>query len=254
MKLLLLVLAATSAFAQGNYEIQVYPSETVKAGSTMVELHSNFTVQGTKTDDDGVIPTEHQWHETIEITHGFTDWFEVGWYIFTAVGPQDHDWDWVGDHIRPRVRAPEDWKWPVGASISFEFGYQRRSYSPDTWTLEIRPILDKQIGRWYMAFNPTLDRSFHGLSVHQGLVFSPDVKVGYDLTKKVNAGFEYYASVGPFGAFFPAHQQEHDFFPDFDLNLSPDWEFNFGVGIGATGSTDHLVIKMILGYRFGKKS
>src|ERR1700733_65046 len=116
MKLLLIVLAATSAFAQGNYEIQVYPSETVKPGSTMVELHSNFTIEGTKTDDDGIVPTEHQWHQTIEITRGVTDWFEVGWYIFTAIGPDGHDWEWVGDHIRPRVRAPEDWKWPVGAS------------------------------------------------------------------------------------------------------------------------------------------
>ncbi len=52
---------------------------------------------------------------------------------------------------------------------------------------------------------------------------------------------------------FSPRLQEHDFFPDFDLNLSPDWEFNFGVGIGATGSTDHLVIKMILGYRFRKE-
>jgi hypothetical protein len=254
MKLVLLLSTGILAFAQGNYEIQVYPSETVKPGSTMVELHSNFTVEGSKTAVDGVVPTEHQWHETIEITHGVTDWFEVGWYIFTAAGPDGHNWDWVGDHIRPRVRAPEDWKWPVGASISFEFGYQRRSYSTDTWTLEIRPIIDKQIGRWYMSFNPTFDRSFHGLSVHQGLVFSPNVKVGYDVTKKVQAGFEYYGVVGPFDAIFSPHLQEHDFFPDIDLNLSPDWEFNFGVGIGATGSTDHLVIKMILGYRFGKKS
>ena len=31
-------------------------------------------------------------------------------------------------------------------------------------------------------------------------------------------------------------------------------EFNFGVGIGATRGTDHLLVKMIVGYRFGKKN
>jgi hypothetical protein len=35
-----------------------------------------------------------------------------------------------------------------------------------------------------------------------------------------------------------------------DLNVSPKWEFNFGVGVGLTGSTEHLIVKMILGYRF----
>ena len=29
--------------AQENYEIQVYPSETVPRGVTMFELHSNYT-------------------------------------------------------------------------------------------------------------------------------------------------------------------------------------------------------------------
>ena len=37
-----------NAVAQDNYEIQVYGSETVEAGHTMVELHSNFTIDGTK--------------------------------------------------------------------------------------------------------------------------------------------------------------------------------------------------------------
>jgi hypothetical protein len=60
--------------------------DTLEPGHTMIELHSNFTIQGTK---------------TIEITHGFTPWFETGWYIFTAVQP-DGGWQWVGDLIRPR--------------------------------------------------------------------------------------------------------------------------------------------------------
>ena len=63
----------------------MYPYETVEPGHTMVELHSNFTFEGSKTTTDGTLPTNHQLHETIEITHGFTDWFETGFYIFTSV-------------------------------------------------------------------------------------------------------------------------------------------------------------------------
>ena len=34
------------AKAQDNYEIQVYGSDTVAPQTTMLELHSNFTVEG----------------------------------------------------------------------------------------------------------------------------------------------------------------------------------------------------------------
>ncbi len=250
--LLLLCPLALPIFGQGNYEVQVYPSETVKPGCTMVELHSNFTVKGSTVTSDGSLPTNHQEHETVEITHGFTDWFELGWYIFTSAGP-NQGYKWVGDHIRPRVRVPEEWKWPVGVSLSLELGYQRPLFSGDTWTLEIRPIVDKQIGRWYMSFNPTFDRSFHGPGTRDGLVFSPNYKVGFDFTKKVQGGFEYYGVVGAFDRLFPSGEQEQQFVPSVDLNFSENWEFNFGVGVGVTHSTDHLLVKMILGYRFGKK-
>ena len=170
--------------AQDNYEIQVYAYDQVEPHHTMVELHSNFTFQGSKTSQDGLLPTNHQLHETIEITHGFTEWFETGFYIFTSA-QNGQGWDWVGDHIRPRVHIPKEWKWPVGLSLSNEIGYQRRQYSTDTWTWEIRPIIDKQAGPWYFSFNPAFDRSFHGESVHQGLTFSPDFKLSYDFTKKI---------------------------------------------------------------------
>src|ERR1700730_3441030 len=79
-----LLMASGCAWGQTNYEIQVYAADTVQPGSTMVEFHSNFTFQGTKEMVDGVLPTQHQWHETLEITHGFSDWFETGFYIFSA--------------------------------------------------------------------------------------------------------------------------------------------------------------------------
>jgi hypothetical protein len=251
---LLMVLMAPLARAQGNYEVQVYGSDTIAPRQTMVELHSNFTFEGSKDVADGVFPTEHALHETVEITQGFTPWFETGFYVFTSYRAGE-GWQWVGDHIRPRVRVPEKWHWPVGVSLSLELGYQRHSYSADTWTLEIRPIVDKQVGRWYLAFNPTLDRSFHGPGVSQGLVFSPNFKAGYDITKKVNAGIEYYGSLGPITGFDPLRDQQQQILPAIDLNLSPDWEFNFGVGVGMTGGTDHLLVKLILGRRlqFGRR-
>ena len=240
---------AFSARAQDNYEIQVYGSETVEKGHTMVELHSNFTEQGNTTSADGTIPTNHQVHETLEITHGFNDWFEVGFYLFTSI-QNGYGWDYVGDHIRPRVRVPPSWHWPVGVSISQEFGYQRAQFSADTWTYELRPIIDKQVGRWYFAFNPTFDKSFHGPSASQGFIFSPDAKVSYDFTKKISGGIEYYGVLGPTQSLYPVSQQEQQIFPVIDLNVSPKWEINFGLGIGVTRSTDHIITKMILGYRF----
>jgi hypothetical protein len=86
--------------------------------------------------------------------------------------------------------------------------------------------------------------------VNQGFTFSPNFKVSYDFTKKVTGGFEYYGATGPVTGFDPISQQQQQFFPAIDLNLSPKWEVNFGVGVGVTKSTDHLIAKMIVGYRF----
>jgi hypothetical protein len=246
---LTLAVAASLTRAQDNYEIQVYGYDTVAPRSTMVEIHSNFTVEGSKTTVDGTLPTNHAVHETLEITQGINAWAEVGFYVFTSIQP-DSGWPWVGDHIRPRVRIPEKWHWPVGISLSQEIGYQRAAFSPDTWTWEIRPIIDRKIGPWYFSFNPTLDRSFHGPGVNRGVEFSPNVKFSYDFTKKIAGGLEYYGSYGSLSGFDPLREQQQQFFPTIDLDLAPEWEFNFGVGIGATSSTDHLIVKCIIGRRF----
>ena len=245
------LLAAGAVQAQDNYEIQVYDAETVDPGKTMVEFHSNFTVNGTKTMQNGVYPTEDAFHETLEITRGWTTWFETALYTFTSIGP-NYGWQYVGTHIRPRVRAPEKWHWPVGVGLSTEFGYQRRIFSEDTWTIELRPIVDRKDGRWYWSFNPTFDRSFAGLNQRKGWEFSPNLKVSYDVTKRVSAGFEYYGSLGPVGNFDPIGQQQQQILPAIDLNLSPKWEVNFGVGVGVTAGTDHIIVKGILGYRFDR--
>jgi hypothetical protein len=252
LRILLLCLvsvACSTALAQDNYEIQVYPGDTVEPGNTMVEFHTNFTAKGSTTSDDGTIPTNHAVHETIEITHGWTDWFETGFYIFTSA-QNGHGWKYVGSHIRPRIAAPARWHLPVGLSLSTEFGWQRPLFSVDKWTIEIRPIIDKKLGPWYFSFNPTVDKSFVGANSNKGFAFSPNVKFSYDFTRKIAGGIEYYGSLGAIGDFDPIAQQDQQIFPAIDLNVSPNWEINFGTGWGLTQNTDRLILKTIIGYRF----
>jgi len=65
----------------------------------------------------------------------------------------------------------------------------------------------------------------------------------------VSGGIEYYADYGRFGGFVPTRDQQQQVFLVADLHVSPLWEINFGVGIGATSATDHLIFKAILGRR-----
>jgi hypothetical protein len=118
-------------------------------------------------------------------------------------------------------------------------------------TLELRPIVDKTVGPWYLAFNPVFGTSLRGENVDRGFEFSPNAKVAYDVAPKVALGLEYYGTLGPVSGFDPVRQQQHQIFPVIDLDLGPRWEFNAGVGIGLTPATDRLIVKLILGYRFG---
>jgi hypothetical protein len=236
------------AYAQGSYEVQVYGAALVPRARTMVELHTNVTPRGPLVVDPAVQREEHALHETLEVTHGFTDWFEVGGYLFTSARGGD-GWQWVGSHIRPRFSVPEQWHWPVGVSLSQEFGYQRSMFSQDTWTWEIRPIVDMEMDRLYWAVNLAFERSFQGPGSGRGFDFSPAAKVSVKINEKVDAGLEYYGGLGYLGHLDPRPAQGHQIFPTVDLNFGADWEFNAGVGMGLTDATSRWFVKVIVGRR-----
>jgi hypothetical protein len=246
------LLFAIQGLAQDNYEIQVYDSKLVPKGGTMFELHSNYAFNGLHDTLNGVLPTHHALHETIEITHGFTPWLEIGFYQFLTRNDGMKP-AYVGNHIRPRISLPSNYSCPLGLSLSAEFGYQQAQYASDKWTLEIRPIVDKTIGKLYVGLNPVLDYSFEGAHHSQGLVFSPNAKISYAFTKTIQAGFEYYNSMGPFGGFDPLNRQPHQVCLAFDFDLSPDWELNIGYVRGLNPSVEQDILKIIIGRRTGVK-
>ena len=97
---------------------------------------------------------------------------------------------------------------------------------------------------------PTIGHAFAGDSSAHGWDFSPAAALKLNVTGQVTLGVEYYGSFGRLGSFDPANRQWQEIFPSLDLDVSPDWELNAGVGIGLTSATDRLLFKAIVGYRF----
>jgi hypothetical protein len=136
-------------------------------------------------------------HETIEAVTGLTSWSEVGAYLFTseqrAPGVRA-----VGASVRYNVRAPGTWNWPVNVAVSTEVEYDDPGFSTngDEWTWELRPVIDKSFGRWYVSVNPTVERTLEGPGVINGIEFSPSAKAEFDFTDRISGGAEYYAAYG----------------------------------------------------------
>ena len=251
--LIAMLLAAAGGYAQDNYEIQVYGSQTQLPGSTMFELHSNYTFNGAKNVSDGVLPSNHALHETLEITTGISSIFEIGVYLFTAYIP-GHGYQVVGSHLRPRIMAPASWKLPVGLSLSTEIGYQKPDFSSSTWSIELRPIIDKQWNKWYASFNPTLGISLKSSYEKSTPTFEPNLKVYYNLFRNAGIGIEYYGDIGYVNSLEKFPEQSDALFISYDMLNNAKWEFNMGAGFGLTSATDRFVFKVIIGRRVNWKS
>jgi hypothetical protein len=190
----------------------------------------------------------HSWHETVELVAGVGDWAELGAYVFSSADDSG-GFHVAGGSFRAKARIPAQWRWPVGLALSSEIEHERSIFSADTWSWEIRPVIDKALGRWYLSVNPTVVRTLAGPGTGNGLQFAPSAKASFDFTRGISAGLEYYASLGELGAFPPTNSQLQQLFAAFDLHSSPVWEVNAGVGFGITPSTNQLMAKVLLGRR-----
>ena len=216
----------------------------------MFEFHTNFIPSGTHDTADGMYPNHHQFHETLEITPRLDALFrDRALHRNRAVraGRRRE----IHGLAHPAALSPAGFgAVPFKVSVSLEYAFNQPGFDPNRQTLEIRPIFERQRGRLYLSINPDLSVAVKGPDAGSAPGFEPNAKIGWDWTKQISAGLEYYAETGPVKHFDPLGEQHHLLFPALDLNVSPDWEFNFGVGHGFTSTSEHWIVKAIVGRRF----
>src|SRR5437899_8176621 len=86
-------------------------------------------------------------------------------------------YEFAGWRIRPRWRLPQSWGLPVDGIFSAEVGFPRKQYEENSVTLELRPIIEKKLGRFQMDFNPVFSHALRGPAKGGGWDFEPGVRL-----------------------------------------------------------------------------
>lgn len=126
--------------------------------------------------------------------------------------------------------------------MNFEFSYNTEHWNQNRDKQEIRPILGGHVGPLDVIVNPILDNSYKGFSEFD---IAPDTRVAYDFNKTWAVAAEEYDDFGALRKFYAFTHQQHQLFGVFDYNGKP-WMVEGGVGLGLTGATDKVVLKLIL--------
>lgn len=252
LKIVGLVLWTLPVRAQDPFEIHVYEYETLKPVQFTLEQHLNYIGRGTRTFDATLAPTNNQLHMTFELTAGITPEVSIGVMQLNAVRPGGTGLEYAGWRVLPHFYAPKSWHWPLDVGLVVEFSFQKTAYEENPRRVEIRPILEKTIGRWQLDLNPVFERAIHGPGTREGWNFEPAVRAAYEASKHFTPSLEYYSSAGPLPDFRPLDRQIHLFFPGGDIRIGEHVLWSLAIGFAATPTGSQLIYKSRIEISFGK--
>jgi hypothetical protein len=243
------LLCCSRAHAIDFYEIQIYTVETAPQDHLQLELHSNTVSTATGQEaHDQIRPYEI--HETLEATYGLLPHVEIGQYLATAK-LDNGDYEYAGARTKLHfggIGDPETSPLAFGGNI--ELDYMRRAAEDNPMTLELRPIVEKRIGKLDVVGDFVFEKPFSGPQTHKGFTFQPSGMITYDLFSWVTPALEYYGDMGPIQSMPGAQHQQHFITPALNLDLAPQLELNLGVGFGVTRASNGVFLKSIVGWTF----
>jgi hypothetical protein len=230
------------------YEIQVYTVETTPQRKLTLELHSNGTVNAVgQTAKEEMRP--HEIHETLETTYGLLPHLEIGQYLAFAKFI-DSGFGYAGSRTKLHFGIGDPDAWPIAFGGNLEIAYMRKQADPNSLSMEIRPILQKNFGKLSIAVNFAFEKALQGPGTHDGFGLSPSASVSYELLPWLTPALEYYGDIGPVRNPLPTKLQQHFVVPTLNFDFLPQLELNFGVGIGTTEASRGVFIKSIIGWTF----
>ena len=241
---LLMALSAAigTALAQTD-EIQVYDAGIAEPGKFNLTLHNNFAPIGRDTPAfPGAIIPDKSFNGVPEWAYGVTEWFEAGLYLPIYSISRDRGLSFDGFKLRTLFVSPHAAERTFFYGMNFEYSYNSKFWDTTRFSGEIRPILGLHLHPVDIIINPIVDTHYNN---PENLEFVPTIRIAYNYSAKWAFALEEYADCGPLKRFLPSNQQFHEVFGVVDY-FGKLVNIEFGVGLGLTGASDRVTLKLIL--------
>ena len=246
----LLLDAARARALVDPWEFEVYPYATEGRGTAEIETDNavvaNGHSQGGNGTAAGTFHSQGMWYNQYELTYGLTDRIEFAAYLLAAQ-PAGHGYWYAGSEYRLRGRLFDPGVLPVDVGWYAELEWHKTPQFDDAVIeLELRPILEKDIGRFSFIANPIFEKVLKGVGVHEGWEFGYSAAAYYRWMRYLSPGVEFYGGAGLIDNTDPLAQQQHYIFPVIWGELPHGIEYNLGPGFGLTRGSDHVMVKFNL--------
>ena len=249
--LLMGLFSAVPGQGQDPFEIHIYEYEPMPLGAYSLEAHLNFEPQGTTQRDGTLLATHQQTHLTLEPTVGLSRAVAVGFMFLNAWEP-GYNPQFAGWRVLPHFYAPESWHLPFRLGLVSEFSFQNARYEENTRRVEIRPILDRELGHWQLVFNPVFERALHGPGTAHGWNFEPAALLRRK-REHLSPSVEYYGEIESLTARPHAQPEVHQIFLGGDWEAAESFSINFGVGFDLGGRGPGVIAKSRFEWHWGRR-
>jgi hypothetical protein len=232
------------------WEFEVYPYSTESRGVAELETDNAVVANGHsrigKGTAGGTFRSQGLWYNQYELTYGLSDRIEASAYLDMAL-VAGHGYWYAGSKYRLRGHLFDEGKLPADLGWYAELAWHKTPQFDDaSLELELRPIIEKDLGRLSLIADPIFEKPLVGAGHNQGFEFGYAAGSYYRWMRYLSPGVEFYGGVGLIDDNTPLTEQQHYIFPVIWGELPLGIGYNVGPGFGLTGASDRVIVKFNL--------
>jgi hypothetical protein len=245
------VLFASSAHAQIDpWEFEVYPYATEGPGVLEIETSNAVVANGHNEPEEGTAgPTfksQGAWYNEYELTYGLTDRIEAAAYLDMSLA-SGTGFRYARSKYRLRGRLFDEDTLPINVGWYVELEWWKKPQFDDAeLELELRPIFEKDFGRFSFVVNPKFEKPLTGPDKNKGFEFGHASGIYYRWMRELSPGVEFYGAIGRIDDTDPIREQQHYIFPVLWGSFHNGIGYSVGPGFGLTNNSDRVIVKFNL--------